>query len=141
MIRHWTNTFIQVASDCPATSGVVPVTKRPEKTAHQIQYELLAEFPYRFTFEDLLYEVHIRHKGYTGLEEDELALIRQELLQRNHPCLRASMLPKKFGWGFHYNEHGTIAVYGMESEQYKRHLAAAKRGELELLSAIRSSRK
>lgn len=141
MIRHWTNTFIQVAPDCPATSGVVPVAKRAEKPAHLIQYELLAEYPYRFTFEDLLFEVYIRHKGLSGLAEDELALVREELLGKNHPCLRASMLPKKFGWGFHYNDRGTIALYGMETEKYGSLLNAAKRGELDLFIAIRSSRK
>ncbi|WP_370872528.1 DUF6157 family protein [Paenibacillus zeirhizosphaerae] len=34
-------------------------------------------------------------------------------------CLRASMLPKKLGWGIHFNGEGKLALIPMESELYR----------------------
>ncbi|MFF2887951.1 DUF6157 family protein [Paenibacillus sp. NPDC057967] len=143
MIRHWTNMFVAVAPDCPVEMGVEPVSKRESKPAHVIQYELLAAQPYRFTFEEQLFEVYFRHKGFDpDMPEDERSQLRDELLAKNHPCMRASQLPKKFGWGVHYNDQGKIAIYGMESEAYQKLLDAAKNDEhMELQTAVRSSRK
>jgi hypothetical protein len=132
------DTFILVAADCPAVSGIVPVSKNGSKPMHLIQYELLAQKPYTYTHEQLLFEVHIRHKG---IAEDEsgtrLAAAREELFQKKHPCLRASMLPKKYGWGVHYDEQGRIALYGMESREYQQFTQSDKVAQLK---AMRSSR-
>lgn len=136
----YTNTFIQVSLDCPATSSIVPVSKRDKKTAHEIQYELLSQNPYKFNHEDLIYEVHIRHKA---ISEEELinhaTEIRDQLFQKSHPCLRASMLPKKFGWGVHYDQDGRIAIYGMESNEYRQFVTEDR--NVKLLFAMRNSRK
>ncbi|MBH5316764.1 hypothetical protein I6N90_02930 [Paenibacillus sp. GSMTC-2017] len=143
MIRHFTNMFIQVASDCPVAEGVTPISKRALKPAHLIQYELLMESPYRYTFEDQLFEVYKRHKGYEMVSDaEELEKLRAELLSKNHPCLRASQLTKKFGWGVHFNADGKIAIYGMETEKYNELKELATNGtEIELQVAIRSSRR
>lgn len=136
----YTDTFIQVAADCPVTSGVVPVAKGERKPLHVIQYELLSENPYKYTHEDLIFEVHIRHKS---IPKEELETrgneIRETLFQKKHPCLRASLLPKKYGWGVHHNAEGKIAIYPMESEEY-RQFVQSKRGNLQLLTALRSKR-
>jgi hypothetical protein len=142
MIRHWTNMFVEVAQDCPVYEGVEPVSKRESKPAHVIQYELLSEHPYRYTFEEQLFEVFLRHKDYPAdMSIEERERVREVLLSKNHPCMRASMLPKKYGWGVHYNADGRIALYGMETEAYQNLLDEAKRGGLELQPAMRSSRK
>lgn len=142
MIRHWTNMVVVVAPDCPVYEGVEPVSKRDSKPAHVIQYELLSENPYRYTFEEQLFEVFLRHKGYPAdMAVEEREQIREELLSKSHPCMRASMLPKKYGWGVHYNAEGKIALYGMETEAYQNLLDEAKRGGLELQVGMRSSRK
>ena len=120
----YTDTFIRVAADCPATTGVVPVGKGDRKPIHVLQYELLSEHPYRYTHDDLLFEVHVRHKA---ISPDELKArrkeIRAELLSKPHPCLRASMLPKKYGWGVHYDGQGRIALYPVDSDEYRRFTA------------------
>lgn len=143
MIRHWTNMFVAVAPDCPVETGVVPVSKREGKPAHIIQYELLADHPYQYTFEEQLFEVYFKHKGYDpDMPEAERKRLRDELLAKSHPCMRASQLPKKFGWGVHYNDEGKIAIYAMESEAYQMLLDEARNNELvELQIALRSSRK
>lgn len=72
----YSNTFIRVAADCPVETGVIPVSSKPQLPAHIIQYELLADCPYRYTHEELLYEVHVRHKQ---IPEEERTSRRAEL--------------------------------------------------------------
>ncbi len=136
----YTDTFIRVATDCPATCSVVPVAKRDHKPVHVLQYELLSEHPYRYTHDDLLFEVHVRHKAIPADErEARVREIRAELLGKPHPCLRASLLPKKYGWGVHYDRQGRIALYSMESEEYRRFTRPDGDGPT-LLTALRSKR-
>jgi hypothetical protein len=133
------NTFIRVSTDCPVDRAIVPVSTRPAKPAHLIQYELLSQAPYRYNHEELLFEVYIRHKQ---IPEEVLQERRQELWEelfsKPHPCLRASALPKKYGWGVHYDEQGKIAIYGMDSPEYQRFTASS---DVQLLHAMRTSRK
>lgn len=135
----YTNTFITIAPDCPATAGIVPAAGRNGKTKALIEYELLTEHPYTYTGDDLVFEVHIRHKGITAETLAEKgAQIREALLRKPHPCMRASMLPKKFGWGVHYNEEGKIAIYGAETAEYR---LLAGRDDIKRLAAMRNSKK
>ena len=133
------DTFIQVAADCPATRGVVPIGKGDRKPVHVLQYELLAGHPYRYTHADLLFEVHVRHKA---VQDGELRArapeIRAELLAKPHPCLRASLLPKKYGWGVHYDGDGRISLYPVDSEDYRRFTRPG--GVANLVGAMRSKR-
>lgn len=134
------DTFITVAEDCQAEYGIPPQSTRLLPPAHVIQYELLSLQPYAFNHEELLFEVHVRHKQIPV--EDRVqrrAEIWQELFSRKHPCLRASMLPKKYGWGVHYNHDGKIAIFGKESPEYDQFVSG--RGEaVKLLPAMRSKR-
>ncbi len=135
----YTDTFIRVAADCPATTGVVPVARGASKPVHVLQYELLAGHPYRFTHADLLFEVHVRHKAISAHEiEHRVREIREELLAKPHPCLRASLLPKKYGWGVHYDQHGRIAIYPVDSEAYRGFAEAG--GDTKQVTALRSKR-
>lgn len=134
------DTFVQVALDCPATRGVVPVGKGERQPIHVIQYELLSKNPYRFTDDDLLYEVHVRHKEISLEERQTRAQeIRDELLANPHPCMRASLLPKKYGWGVHYDGKGRLALYPSESAAYARFTQAGS--GVTLVYALRSKSK
>jgi hypothetical protein len=136
----YVNTFIKVAADCPVEHSVVPVAKKEAKSAHMIQYELLTERPYFYGHESLIYAVHLLHKGIPLDESaDFLLQVREELFKKSHPCLRASMLPKKYGWGVHYNEDGRIAIYGMETPQYQEFLDQGD-DKLQVLNAMRNKR-
>ncbi|WP_150266848.1 DUF6157 family protein [Paenibacillus tepidiphilus] len=136
----YTDTFIRVAADCPVETGTVPQSGRPLPPVHVIQYELLAEAPYVYNHEELLYEVHVRHKQIPAEERvnrrDE---IWAGLFAKKHPCLRASMLPKRYGWGIHFNEEGRIALYGKESPEYDHYTSGGEAG-VKLLDAMRSKR-
>lgn len=134
------DTFIRTALDCPVETGTIPVSARTSPPAHVIQYELLSQNPYRYNHEELLYEVHIRHKGIPPEEwENRKDEIWGSLFSKNHPCLRASMLPKRYGWGVHYNAEGKIALYAKESPEYDHFTSGADKG-VTLLNAMRSKR-
>lgn len=135
------NTFVLVAPDCPVTTGVVPTAKpNAKQPIHVLQYELLTRHPYRFTLEDLIYEVHIRHKEFPADQVREHGDdIRAALFSKSHPCMRASMLPKKYGWGVHYDSDGRLAIYAMETEQY-RQFAEGNAGGPKLVYAMRNKR-
>jgi len=117
----YSNVFIKVAEDCPASRSAVPVAKRDAVPAHVVQYELLTTHPYRYGHEDLVYAVYVRQKGISGevLATDADA-IRAELFSKGHPCLRASSLTKRYGFGAHYDEAGKIALYPVESPEYEQ---------------------
>ncbi|MNW34287.1 hypothetical protein D3C74_112590 [compost metagenome] len=136
------NTFIQVALDCPVEYGVVPPIGPKGKSLHVIQYELLSAQPYQHTHEELLYQTHLRHKGIASAEaEFNEEQIRSALFSKKHPCLRASMLPKKYGWGIHYDADGKIAIYGKESPEYQHFTGRdGQKQAIQLLYAMRSQR-
>ncbi|TLS52876.1 hypothetical protein FE782_05740 [Paenibacillus antri] len=123
MTNKIVNTFVKVSADCPAERGIVPASKKETKTAHEVQYEILTEHPYTYDLDGLIVETYIRHKlAGEAVDEARRAQVRGELLSKGQPCMRASMLPKKFGWGVHYDEAGRIAIVPMESEEYQRFL-------------------
>lgn len=113
------NTFIKVSEDCPVTSSEIPKEKGGKKPAHLIQYELLTTKPYTFDHERLIFEVYLQHKELTGISTDEKEALWQQMFSKGHPCMRASALVKRYGFGAHYNEEGKIAIYPVESSAYK----------------------
>ena len=140
MDLNYYSTFIKVAPDCPAEYGTLPPDKKDGKTKAGIEYELASGNPYGYTQEELLYQVHIRHKA---IPEEEIAArgaeLWDEFFQKPMACLRASMLPKKFGWGIHFNAEGKLALVPMESEEYQQFVEGAK-GDLKVLAAMRNSK-
>ena len=134
------DTFIQVAPDTTATQSEVPPVRGAKKPMHVIQYELLTAQPYTFDHEALVFEVHVRHKELLDQLPDRRDELWHELHQKGHPCMRASALTKRYGWGAHYDDKGRIAIYPMESDAYRDFVEQA--GErVTLLDAMRSKRK
>ncbi|CAK4834079.1 unnamed protein product [Aphanomyces euteiches] len=134
------DTFVRVSTDSPAEHSKVPSSKKETKSVHQIQYELLTERPYYYTHEELIFQVHLRHKGIPS-DDPEVSLesVREQLFSKSHACLRASMLPKQYGWGVHYDEQGRIALYGMESPEYSEFIENNE-GKLTIHNAMRNKR-
>ncbi len=116
----YSNVFIKVSEDCPASRSEVPAAKKEALPAHVIQYELLTRHPYQYGHEDLVYEVYVRQKGIAAeVLATDAAEVREALFSKGHPCLRASSLTKRYGFGAHYNEAGKIALYPVESHEYQ----------------------
>ncbi len=132
------NTFIEAAADCPAENGEAPMMRGARKSLHLIQFELLNERPYHWLYDDLLFETHVRHKEISPeILQERGVQIREEFFARSHPCLRASPLTKRYGWGAHYDEEGRIALYGRGTAEYEAFLA---REDIDQLKAMRNKR-
>ena len=135
---NYFNTFIAVAADCPVAVATVPTRpagRRSRKPAHLIQYELLNGHPYRYTQEDVLWQTHVEHKALTAAEATAQA--RARFFAKGQPCLRASALAKRYGWGFHFDPAGKVALAGLGSAGYERH---QNDPELAQLLAMRNRR-
>ncbi|CAM5793074.1 MULTISPECIES: DUF6157 family protein [Brevibacillus] len=137
---NYFNTFITVAPDCPVITGIIPPEKKTGKSKHGIEYELISGAPYHYTQEELLFEVYVRHQNFPQTELAERGgEIRAEFFSKPKACMRASALPKKFGWGIHFNEAGKMALIPMESPQYAEYAQGAN-GTLKVLAAMRNRR-
>jgi hypothetical protein len=134
------NTFVRVATDCPALVGTVPTFRGGEPTIASLQHELLIARPYRLTLEDLMLAVHLKRQGLTKTEGETMAEeICEQLFGKPYPCMRASLLPKKFGWGVHYDAKGRLALFGVDTTEYKRFANGEEPG-VEVVPAMRSKR-
>ena len=139
-MRLITDTFVTVAPDCSASSGVVPIARGATPTVASIHYELLARAPYTMTLEDLMVATHVRREGLSESEASDLAeAIRERLFAKPYPCMRASPLPKRFGWGVHHDREGRIALVAVNSEGYRRFAEGLVDG-VEVVAALRSKR-
>ena len=82
-----------------------------------VEYELLVKHPYRYTEEDIAFEVYaILHDIPKASWPEE----RATFLSKGHPHLRVSALAKRYGWGIHNNAEGKIALVAVESRDYER---------------------
>lgn len=113
---NYHNTFIEVADDCKASEGTIPPVKNDKKTVASIQFEFAIR-PYQFTSDEILFRVHAIRRDLTP-EEYEAAKL--EFFSKGQPCFRASPLTKQYGWGVHFDKDGKVALYGRETEEYRR---------------------
>jgi Family of unknown function (DUF6157) len=113
---NYHDTLIEIADDCPATEGQVPQARGAKKTKAVVEYELLVEHPYRYTEEDIAFEVYALLHDIPKASRKE----REQFLSKGHPHLRVSALAKRYGWGIHNNAEGKIALIAVESPEYKR---------------------
>jgi hypothetical protein len=135
---NYLETLIAVADDCPVHTSVEPALRGGKKTVAVLQYELLSEQPFRLTQEDVLFLSWLhRQPGFQDKSEDEVATLRDAFFAKDQPCLRASPLPKKYGFGLLCDAEGRVALCPVESEEYKTHLQG---GKVKVLKAMRSSR-
>jgi hypothetical protein len=131
---NYYDTFIWVAGDCPADKGIVPQPKGQKKTVAVLQYEMIANHPYEFTQEDILFETFA---DYNEIPAEARPAERIKFFSRSQACLRASALPKRYGWGLHNNSEGKVALYAVDSEEYQR---LARDPNLKQLAGMRSKR-
>lgn len=134
---HTTNyqdTLIVIADDCPATAGEVPPSKGEKKSIATMQFEILSKNPYKFTSDDVLFEVFAKKNDLT---ESELASAREQFFSKGQACFRASPLTKRYGWGVHSDAHGRIAMYDSASQEYEKLMNDSN---IKTVKAMKSSR-
>ena len=134
---HSTNyfdTFIETAEDCPALKGELPPIKNNAKTVANIQFDLIKKNPYKYTSDDILFQVFADKNDLT---KQEYKKAREEFYSKGQPCLRASPLTKRYGWGVHYDKDGKIALYGCETNEY---VSFTKNKKIKILKAMKSKK-
>lgn len=131
---NYFNTFITVAEDCKADTGVEPPLRGEKKSVANLQFELLKKHPYKYTSDDVLFKVHAQRKdvGSTEIKKE-----REKFFSKGQACMRASPLTKTYGWGVHSDENGKIAIYARESVMYEK---LSGRKDLKVIPAMRSKR-
>ncbi|MGN6494186.1 MAG: DUF6157 family protein [Agriterribacter sp.] len=131
---NYTNTFIAVAEDCPALQGEVPPVKDGDKSIAAMQYEMISKHPYKYTSDDVVFSCFA---AKNDLSKAEMKAGRELFFSKGQPCLRSSPLTKRYGWGVHSNEEGKVAIYGMDTAEYKKMMSDKK---LKVVNAMRSKR-
>lgn len=114
---NYFNTFIEIAEDSQANTGIVPLVKNDKPTAASMQYELISKHPYEYTSDDVLFQVYA---SKNNIEKKDLKSARENFFSKGQPCFRASPLTKTYGWGIHSNEQGKVALYGAETKEYQQ---------------------
>jgi len=132
---NYINTFIAVADDCQASSAEIPVMKGGKPTAATLQFEMIKKNPYKYDSDSILFNVYASKNELT---KSELKKEREKFFSKGQPCLRASPLTKRYGWGVHSNENGKVAIYALGSPEYTNML---KDKSLVQIKAMRTSRK
>ena len=128
------NTFIETAEDCPVTVAEVPPEKGDRKTVANLQYSVIQGHPYRYTSDDVLFAVYAERQG---IPKEEHATQREKFFSKGQPCMRASPLPKRYGWGIHSNAEGKLALVAVEDAAYEK---LASDPTIKQLMAMRSKR-
>ena len=134
MNHNYYNTFIEVADDCSAPLAEVPPLKGDKATVAVIHFELIAEHPYAYTQEDILFETYARTHA---IPDSEREAERAKFFSKGQPCLRTSPLCKRYGWGFHHDAEGRVALYPRGSAEYEQFASA---DEVKHLKGMRSKR-
>ncbi|RYF98588.1 MAG: hypothetical protein EOO07_37955 [Chitinophagaceae bacterium] len=131
---NYYNSFVEIAPDSTVVKGETPLSKGDKKTAATIQFDMISKNPYEFTSDDVVFQVFAEKNDLTEREYEEA---RKQFFSKGQPCLRASALTKRYGWGVHYNADGKIAIYGVETEKYHEFLSDSN---LKTYKAMRSSK-
>jgi Family of unknown function (DUF6157) len=115
---NYYNTLVQSADDSPATKGEAPPVKPDkEKTVAVLQYEMIKDNPYRYTSDDVIFGVYAKRNN---IGNDIYKEERKKFFSKGQACFRSSPLTKRYGWGVHSDEKGRIALYGMDTPEYKK---------------------
>ena len=131
---NYSNTFITVSDDCPVGNGTVPPQKGDSLSIANRQFDMISKNPYKYTSDEVLFRIFADKNDIT---QSEYEAAKAQFFSKGQACLRASPLGKRYGWGIHFNHEGKMALYGSESEEYKRYLEDKS---LNIVKAMRSSR-
>ncbi|MDF2454974.1 MAG: hypothetical protein K0R51_967 [Cytophagaceae bacterium] len=131
---NYENTFITIAEDSPTSTGEIPPLKADKKTAANIQFEMISKHPYKYTSDDVLFQVFAEKNDLTKSEYKEA---REQFFSKGQPCFRASPLTKRYGWGIHNDKNGKIALYSAGSAEYKK---LSKDTTLKVVKAMKSAK-
>ncbi|HEY1100532.1 MAG TPA: DUF6157 family protein [Myxococcota bacterium] len=131
------NTFIVVAPDSTAEAGVEPKAPKEGTSASIARrtWEIISAAPYTHTSDDVIFSVWADRQD---LPTAERPAARATFFAKGQPCLRASDLTKKYGWGVHHDDKGRVALFPVGSVEYEAF--AAGKDDVTVVKAMRSKR-
>lgn len=130
---NYINTFIEVAEDCPTKTSQIPPDKK-EITLATLQYRMIAENPYKYTSDEIIFNCYALKNN---ILEDEIQEEKLKFFSKGQPCFRSSPLSKRYGFGTHHNDEGKIAIIPIESKNYQKYLEDSS---LKKVKAMRSKK-
>lgn len=130
---NYFDTFIEVAEDTKTDQGTKPPPKT-KKTVAEMQYDMIANNPYKYTSDDVFFQVFANRKDLT---KDEYEQARKQFFSKGQSCFRASPLTKTYGFGVHSDNKGKIALFGMETPEYQKLLTDTN---IKKVKAMKSSK-
>lgn len=138
LTMNYYNTFIAVSPDTKAKQAAAPPERGGKKSIANLEYELIAKSPYKYTQEEVQFNVHLLRSEISTVEAKQRhQALWDEFFAKSHACMRTSPLAKTYGWGLHFNPQGKVALVAMESKEYQR-LACDRK--IQQTYAVRSRR-
>lgn len=99
----------------------MPLPRGEKPTVASLEYEFLSTNPYVLTHRDLVVRVEARRRAIPEpLPPETYATLEAELFAKPRACMRASPLPKNYGWGVHHDAEGRIGLAALGSDDYAR---------------------
>lgn len=138
---NYFNTLIEIAEDSKRQESEIPKIKGDKKSVALLQFEKISKSPYRFTSDEVLFDVFIQRKEIaegSKFSKSQLQEKKEIFFSKGQPCFRASPLTKSYGFGAHSNEEGKMAIFGAQTKEYK---ALLKNKDVKKIKAMRSKRK
>lgn len=114
---NYYNTFIEIAEDCPIDQAEIPPLKGDAKSVANLQFEMINKNPYKFSSDDVLFQVFADRKE---ILKEEIAAARKVFFSKGQACFRASPLTKRYAWGIHSNSEGKIALIAAGTDEYQK---------------------
>ena len=114
---NYFNTLVEIAPDCPVDVAEEPKDSETQKSTARKQFEWIKRHPYQYTSDDVIFMAFAEKND---VSQHEMNTKRELFFSKGQPCLRASALTKRYGWGIHYNQEGKIALVPVESPEYKK---------------------
>ncbi len=131
---NYHNTLIDLAEDCPvSTSEEPPIKTKP--TVANYQFDIIKKDPYKLTSDDIIFGGFAKRNDIPDSEFEEE---KNKFFSRGQACLRASPLPKRYGWAIHHDSVGKVALIDVSSDEYQKLVDDPK---VRKVRAMRSSRK
>ena len=136
----YVSTFICVAPDSAAVSGVPPRTDGGPPTVASAMYDMLSSAPpYTYRSSDVIFTVWADRNAVPADVRPE---VWPTFFSGPHTCLRSSDLGQRYGWGIHANADGRLAVYAVGTPEYAALSAGFTRdgSPVKVTRALRSGR-
>lgn len=131
---NYINTFICVADDCKKNEAEIPPIKMDKpKSIARMQFEMIEANPFKFTSDDVLFQIHCERKGLNPTKSE-----KDNFFSKGQACLRTSPLAKTYGWGIQFDENSKVSLVAIDDDKYKE---LTNTPDITIVKAMRSSRK